>query len=362
LSEALRAKESSGRDNNFNLLRIVAAGAVLVSHAYPISLGPDTPEPLDRVLGMSLGTLAVLTFFAISGYFISQSYYNKRSIVDFVVARALRIFPGLITVLILTVLILGPAFTKYSLAAYFSDHETLLYIPRNLRLWPMQYALPGVFVDNAFPEIINGSLWTLAYEVVCYTMVAVVGMLVSVLNHRRFIGFLVAYAVCYVVVFQLLNSNHAHFLQKPQLLSFPFVIGMALFQFRKQVPLRLPILVVLGTASVISYGNPLFHELFVLAWSYGVFYLGFLRYQRLLAYNRLGDYSYGMYIYAFPVGQIIAALYKGCTPAVMIASSLPLTLLFAILSWHFIEERALAQRSSVSTWLKGRIMLLSTRS
>ena len=140
------------RNNNFNLLRIVAASAVLISHSYPLfSLGRGSTEPLDRVLGMSLGTLAVLTFFAISGYFISQSFHSSRSIVEFTVARSLRIYPGLLAVLVLTVFALGPVFTNVSLSVYFSDHETLFYIPRNLRLWPLQYELPGVFGDNAYP-------------------------------------------------------------------------------------------------------------------------------------------------------------------------------------------------------------------
>jgi peptidoglycan/LPS O-acetylase OafA/YrhL len=352
----LKAKQQpADRDNNFNLIRIIAAGAVLVSHAYPISLGPDTPEPLDRILGMSLGTLAVLTFFAISGYFISQSFYNKRSIIEFFVARGLRIYPALLVVLVLTVLFLGPIFTKVGLATYFSEHETLLYVPRNLALWPLQYGLPGVFLDNAYPAAINGSLWTLAYEVACYTMVAVVGILTF--EHRFFVGFLIVYAVGYVLVFPLLQSNSAHLtiLTNIHLLTLPFVIGMALFHIRQRISLRLPVFVVLGIAAGISYGSSWFHELFVLAWSYGVLYMGFLQYKPLLAYNRLGDYSYGMYIYAFPVEQTFAALYNERGPVVMIIFALPLTLLFAAISWHCVEKRAIAQRSTLSAWLTGRM-------
>jgi len=349
----LQTKVTAGRENNFNLLRIIAAGAVLVSHAYPISSGPETPEPLDRVLGMTLGTLAVLTFFSISGYFISQSFHNRRSVVEFAAARALRIYPGLLAVLVLTVFALGPIFTKVDLANYFLDRETLFYIPKNLRLWPLQYELPGVFEDNPYPGAINGSLWTLVYEVACYAMVAVVGMFGLALNGRRFIGFVVAYAIWYVAAIPLLQSNYNHLtiLRNLHLLALPFVIGMILFQFRQRAPLRLSMLVLLGAASAISYGSPWFHELFILAWSYGIFYLGFLRYEPLLAYNRLGDYSYGMYIYGFPVEQVIAAVYRGCTPAVMVTLSMPLTLLLAVLSWHCVEERALAQRSTVSAWL-----------
>ena len=351
----LQEIQTTGRGNNFNLLRILAASAVLISHAYPISIGPGTREPLDYLLGMNLGTLAVLTFFAISGYFISQSF-ERRRILEFAMARALRIYPGLLVVLVLTVFVLGSVFTKSGLASFFSDRDTLLYIPRNLLLWPLQYELPGVFDDNAYPRAINGSLWTLAYEVACYVMVAVVGIFGLALNHRRFAGFLVLYAVCYIAAFPILRSNYGHLtiLRNIHLLSLPFVIGMALFQFRQQVPWRFSIMLVLGTASAISYGSSWFHELFILAWSYGVFYLGFLKYEPLLAYNRLGDYSYGTYIYGFPVEQVIATLYKGCSPVTMMTLSLPLTLLFAIFSWHCIEERALGQRSFIMAWLKKR--------
>jgi peptidoglycan/LPS O-acetylase OafA/YrhL len=350
---SLQTRVTAGRENNFNLLRIIAAGAVLVSHAYPISSGPATPEPLARVLGMNLGTLAVLTFFSISGYFISQSFHGRRSVVEFAVARALRIYPGLLWVLVLTVFALGPVFTKLSLANYFLDQETLFYIPKNLLLWPLQYELPGVFDDNVYPRAINGSLWTLVYEVACYALVAIVGMFGLALNGRRFSGFLVAYAIWYVAAIPLLRSNYAHLtiLRNLHLLTLPFVIGMTLFQFRQQVQLRFSILVPLAVGSAMSYGRPWFHELFILAWSYGILHLGFLRYEPLLAYNRLGDYSYGMYIYGFPAEQVVAAVYSEYTPAVMMTVSMPLTLLLAILSWHCVEERALGQKSPVSAWL-----------
>jgi peptidoglycan/LPS O-acetylase OafA/YrhL len=349
-------KQIADRDNNFNLLRILAAGAVLISHAYPLSLGPGAAEPLERVLGISLGTLAVLTFFAISGYFISQSFHDRRSFTDFAVARVLRIYPGLITVLVLTVLAVGPLFTNATLAVYFTQPETWLYIPKNLRLWNLQYALPAVFEDNPYPGAINGSLWTLVYEVACYAMVAVLGIFGMAANRRYFSSFLVVYAVCYLTVPSLLagDSGHLAALRNLHLLALPFIIGMSLFQFRESVPIRFPILITLAAVSAVSYGRPGFHELFVLAWSYGVFCLGFLRFQPLLVYNRLGDYSYGTYIYAFPIEQIVVALYRGCTPLVMVTLSVPLTLLFAVLSWHCIERRALAKRSIVSSWLGGR--------
>src|SRR5271166_1142826 len=133
------------RDNNFNLIRMIAATAVLVSHAYPLALGAGTIEPLEHWLGMSLGTLAVCSFFLISGYFISHSFHRKHDVIEFTAARVLRSYPGLFAALIVTVFIQGPAFTKFRLGAYFSQPETRLYLPRNLSLIALQYVLPGVF-------------------------------------------------------------------------------------------------------------------------------------------------------------------------------------------------------------------------
>ena len=138
---------ADSRDNNFNLLRMVAAGAVLVSHAYPISLGIGAVEPLARALSMSLGTLAVVTFFIISGFFISQSFEKRSSLLTFCVARVLRIYPGLLMVLLFTVLVVGPIFTQLTMRAYFTDVGTTSYIPHNLSLKWLQYELPGVFIE-----------------------------------------------------------------------------------------------------------------------------------------------------------------------------------------------------------------------
>jgi peptidoglycan/LPS O-acetylase OafA/YrhL len=349
----LETKIVSGRDNNFNLLRLIAAASVLVSHAYPISLGPSAAEPLARSIGMTLGTVGVITFFSISGYFISQSFHHRRSLLQFVVARGLRIYPGLLWVLALTVLIVGPAFTKLDLTHYYMDRETISYIPRNLLLGRLQYKLPGVFDDNPFPGDINGSLWTLIYEVACYMMVAVIGLFGLTASNRRFNVFLLMYGLWYLALMPILQGDNERLtmLRDLHLLTLPFVIGMTVFQNRQRLQLRFSILALLAGASLVSCNRLWFHEIFILAWSYGVFYLGFLRVAPFLKFNRLGDYSYGMYIFGFPVEQVIAALYVGSSPNFVILLSMPLTLILAIVSWHCVEERALAQKANLSLWL-----------
>lgn len=157
----------AGRDNNLNAIRMVAASAVLVSHAWPITLGAAAAEPLFRETGQSLGHFAVAVFFGVSGLLIARSFDRRRSMIHFLVARVLRLYPALLAVAILTVVV-GGFMSRLDLAAYVRSPETWTYIPANLSLAFMQYPLPGVFEGNPYGPPINGSLWTLFYEVACY--------------------------------------------------------------------------------------------------------------------------------------------------------------------------------------------------
>ena len=199
-----------GRNNNFNLLRMIAATAVVISHAFPISLGMQAVEPLEPTLHFSLGTLSVFTFFAISGFFISQSFDRRRSLIDFAAARVLRIYPGLLVTLLITALIIGPMFTTMPLISYFTDRDTALYVTRNLTLKWLQYDLPGVLRDNPYTAIVNGSLWSLFYEVSCYILVVALGVSgVAGRRRYRFAAFLGVYLVVYVGYNLISIGNHA---------------------------------------------------------------------------------------------------------------------------------------------------------
>jgi peptidoglycan/LPS O-acetylase OafA/YrhL len=338
------------RDNNFNLLRMIAATAVLVSHAYPIALGTGAPEPLSAVLHINLGTVAVLTFFAISGYFISKSFHEGANSLEFWTARVLRLYPALLVVLLVTILVMGPACTTENLWAYFTDRRVFSYLERNLSLIRLQYDLPGVFHDNPYPDAINGSLWTLVYEVACYAMVALTARLGLAASKGRFIAFLGMYFISYAALecFGLDGNARIRGIHE---LSLPFVLGMVLYQFRQRLPLSAVLCGLLGAVALLTYGSPRFYEAFVLSWSYLIFYVGYLPIRPLKAYNQLGDYSYGMYLYAFPCEQLAVGMWKGISPLELIAISFPATLVCAVLSWHLLEKSALARRAAVAAWI-----------
>ena len=135
---------ATSRDNNLNLIRMVAAFAVLISHAWPIALGPQAVEPLKAVTGHSLGTLSVWVFFAISGYLISLSFVRTDDTSQFVMARMRRLIPGLIISVLVVAFVLGPLVTALPLGAYLIDPATGTFVLRNIMMAAPQYHLPGV--------------------------------------------------------------------------------------------------------------------------------------------------------------------------------------------------------------------------
>lgn len=328
---------SDGRNNHFNLIRMIAATGVLVSHAYPISLGERAAEPLQRWLnGMSLGTVSVYVFFAISGFFIAKSFDRSSSLGRFLRARALRLYPALAMVLVWTVMIAGLFLTVETPWVYWAAVPE--YLLRNLSLYGVQFALPGVFVENPLGPAINGSLWTLFHEVMCYVGVFLLGLL-GLLRNRRVLALLfVGFVILQPVALSLpLPIKLAAFLR----LALPFAIGTAFYVWRDAVPLNLYVGLALVALTLLAYVTPLFPVAFALALSYWIFLIGLAEAPTLLAYNRLGDYSYGIYIYAFPAQQLMA--FWGVTlPLLNMVLAFPVTLALAVLSWHLIEKPALS--------------------
>lgn len=327
---------TKGRDNHFNLIRMIAASGVLVAHAFPISLGEGATEPLQLWLnGTSLGTVCVYIFFVISGFFITKSFDRSPNLHRFIYARVLRVYPALLVVLLVTVFG-GALLTTAPSGPYWQD--SFFYVLRNLSLFDLQYDLTGVFDANPFGPAINGSLWTLVHEVACYVGVFLLGV-IGLLRHR------VAMVVLLLAITFL--QFLAPLLPVPdRVLSFlklalPFAVGTAFYIWRDNIPLHKSIGFALVLTVVLAFPTPIFNITFVVCLSYWVFLLGLSHSPALLNYNRLGDYSYGVYIYAFPIQQCVA--FGGITnPILNMMIALPLTLGCAVLSWHLIEKPALS--------------------
>ncbi|MEO0369826.1 MAG: acyltransferase [Pseudomonadota bacterium] len=342
---------AQSRDNNFNLIRAVAAVAVLVSHAYPIASGPDTPQPFYALTGFSLGSISVYAFFVISGFLIAQSYERGRSRTQFLVARFLRLWPGLIVSILAVALLLGPLVTALSPAAYFGDTETWTFIARNITLISVQYHLPGVFEDLPYTDI-EGSIWTLLYEVLCYGGVFVLGVLGLLGRPWAMVAVFVAYVSLYFGV-RLVDLGLHSKINALITLAFPFGVGTAFYIWRRYLPLTIWGVAVLALLAWVAKGTLVYGPLFTLALGYAVFWAAYIPKGTLLrSYNKLGDYSYGIYIYAFPLQGFAVWLWGPMTPLQNIILSLPLVLVPSILSWHLVEKPALDLRKQVTGWMR----------
>jgi peptidoglycan/LPS O-acetylase OafA/YrhL len=337
-----------GKRNNLDFIRFVAAAGVIFSHAFPLAQGTGMREPLeDFTRGqVSLGRLCVAVFLVISGVLITQSYERTPGLARFTWARVLRIFPGLAVVLLASAFLLGPAVTRLPLGTYLSSPEPYLYVLRNFTLYTAQWELPGVFTGNVYPGAVNGSLWTLKYEVGFYLLVAGLGAAGLL---RRWVG-LAAWVAAAVVPFVPYVGPRLNFW--PELYLY-FGGGLALYLLRERV--RMSPWVALGCVVALLVTARLgvgFRYAVGCCGAYLVLYLAFLP-SRLSGFARYGDFSYGVYIYAFPVQQLVTALLGGRAEWWMNAAlSLPVVVALAALSWHLVEKPALRLKGSPPVLLR----------
>jgi peptidoglycan/LPS O-acetylase OafA/YrhL len=340
---------ATGRDNNFNLLRIVAAASVLLTHSFALVAGTGDAEPLRMWLDVTLGTIAVDIFFVASGFLVTRSLLNRDDLTDFICARVLRIYPALILMLVLTVLALGAAFTAAPISEYFADHATHVYLAKCATLvFGVVYELPGVFTANAYPTVVNGSLWTMPYEVRMYLALAALWF---ALGFRKLdkswalTRFVVAYAA--VSTLAQLASEVGILREHISLrLSCMFFQGSAFYVLRDRLKLSTrwfyaALVLVVATALLAA---PLFRALYRLSIGFIVLYVAYVPRGWIRQYNRVGDYSYGLYIYAFPIQQMLVAADPTLTVFQLVVASGLLTLSVAAASWHLLEKPMLQKK------------------
>jgi peptidoglycan/LPS O-acetylase OafA/YrhL len=334
--------------DNFLLLRFIAAAMVMYGHSYGFCGMPNHGDILARSglgHGIYSGSIAVGMFFAISGFLVCGSYVKRADLEVFLRARALRILPAFVVCVLLCALVLGVLFTTLPLTAYWFEPGTRYYIWTNLQLGgTMVWNLPGVFVHNFLPNAVNGSLWTLPAEVRMYAWVAILGAL-GILGQRG----LANLAFIALLVFGILWPEHLplvlHLSHVP--LAGMFLAGAFFFVNRDSIPLgTLPMFALLAVA-VAARHSFLFPYLYGAGMAYFCFWFAYV--PNLHWYNRCGDYSYGVYLWGYPVQQAVSAtIGVPVHPWVNLAISLPIACALAAASWHLIEKPALRWKTRLN--------------
>lgn len=333
------------RKNNFDLVRLLAALCVAYGHAF-ILAGQTAPG----FAANAVSTLGVKVFFAISGYLVATSWLSDPHLGRYFMKRALRIFPALIVVTLLAILVLGPLVTRLSLAEYLRHPFTFSYL-HNIRLY-ISYILPGVFEANIYPNAVNGNLWSLPVEFAMYIVTPLAIMLLAsrprpadAVPSRFFLLFAIAYCLA-AFYFSALRTPpprvvfYATDLSAALQVSPYFVVGMAFAICRLDRFLNVQaalLLVVLFAA--IGPPPPYTEAALIVLLPYVVISFA-VSYLPVSRYLKGRDISYGLFLYSFPVQQLLiwAGVRGGWQ---LLASSLLVCLPLAYASWMLIEKRAL---------------------
>ena len=357
---------STTRRNNFNFLRVVLAILVIWSHSYPLLFGSHTLDPLQRILrkqydlpndhAIDTGHLAVCGFFVISGYLVTMSWQRSHGFYDYMKKRILRIYPGYIATVLFCFLIVGPI-SAPSIHGY---NAGLVPLAKRNVVGLVTLGLPvvpPVFVGSPYPNAIDGSLWTIRFEFGCYLMVTILGSLAYFC--RRFLPRKVirTLPVCFfVVVLGIYSANCPgqvggrlaghHFvldgLAKFLRLFVYFVSGMCFYLYRDKVRYSRSIfLLSLGALAASVYILPVLPYTLPIFGAYALLYVAFLK-GPLNQFGRNTDISYGLYLYAFPIQQLLVQHYGSrLSTLTLFVSALLVTCCFAFLSWFLIEKPCL---------------------
>lgn len=332
-----RINTTGGFTSGFDYIRLVLSILVMFGHSFIISgdLSSDKVLPfgIDALVGYSILPM----FFALSGFLVAASLLRTQSLIVFLGLRGLRILPALMVEICLSALVLGPLLTDGTLRDYFGHIEFFQYFLNIIGY--IHYYLPGVFTDNPVPRIVNGSLWTVPYEAECYLALAAISLIGLVRRPKVFLAIFVVLLVglfIWAVIHGDTEPTRTTATGR-QLVLF-FLAGVLAYLFRDSIPFSGWLAVVAAAVFLALVTSHIAIFLLPLPVAYVTLYLG-LQTPKKIPLIFTGDYSYGIYLYAYPMQQAVAhVLPKGQSWYTNFLLALLVVSLFAAFSWHCIEK------------------------
>lgn len=353
------------KNNSFDLMRFIFASLVIYSHAYPLLFGASGSRG-DILMRFSnnqtyFGAFSVNCFFIISGFLVLQSLLQSRSILNYLVKRMLRLLPALLICLLLSALVLGPFISNLSPQEYFFGRigvSPFKYIFDNVTFFAFAptFAIRDLFSQNPYPNAVNGSLWTLEFEFGFYLLLIILSFF-GFFKHKKL-------TVCLTLFLGLLNvllnnlgfklfslpinwwifggGVYASCLE----LSFYFLAGSTIYLFQDRIKFSYRNILLAFCVVLVSLKFGHFNDFALIFLPYIVIALSIKSHIKL--FTKFGDFSYGIYIYAFPIEQSLVKFFRSSLNAkTLTLYTFLITLFISVLSWKFIEKPALDLKKKI---------------
>jgi len=340
----------------FDYLRLGLSLCVVLWHTVVICYGHDVQDALWAGPYKAAFAFILPMFFSLSGFLVCGSLERCRTLVAFMALRVLRIFPALIAEVVLSALLLGPLLTRLPLADYMRSATLYSYFLN--MTGDIHYALPGLFADNPLPAVVNGQLWTVPYELWCYIALALLALLSALRRVWMFLGLLLGYQGLLILVLVRWPVLMGVGIMGPELVLC-FLIGVAVYRLRHRIVWHGGVALAALAAGVALLSLRGGNFLAPLPLAYVTVYLGLLS-PKLPAWLKSGDYSYGIYLYSFPIQQAVALLPWTRVWYINFMISLPLTCLAAMASWHLLEKHVLKHKR-IAYAFEARLLALRGR-
>ncbi len=341
---AARMVEFNNRSTGFDYLRLGLSLSVAVWHSFFLTYGRSAMHSPARVLVLMILPM----FFALSGYLVSGSLVRTRSIHEFLTLRAIRIMPALAVEVVLSAFLIGAAFTTLPLREYFASpmfHHYFLNI-----IGDIHFYLPGVFEDNPMKRV-NGSLWTIPYELYCYLAITVL-WLVGAIRNRKLLLLIVVVVQAALPLRDFFRGGVIKYDEAlpGRMLVLSFLCGVLIYLYREKIVLRTWMFIAAIVASVLLLQTAYTSYLVAFPAAYITAFVGLTNPRRIPVVMD-GDYSYGIYLYAVPIQQAVIVLFPAHRTwwFNLLVAVVPFCL-FAAFSWHVIEKPILSRRRMFVAW------------
>jgi peptidoglycan/LPS O-acetylase OafA/YrhL len=325
--------------NNIDIFRVIAACMVIYGHAYALAPELGQSDFIGRHLGFDYsGSLAVKIFFFLSGLVLTNSLLLKRDPTSFIVSRFFRIWPAFTFVIIASAFLIGPIMTTYTINEYFNNILTYDYILKNLFMH-INFELPGVFTNNTYGNAINGSIWTLPYEIAAYIVLLSLFM-IGIFTNKKIATF-----IFILILLDPLLGNKIALTWLPQvseitLLAPCFAFGSILAIYKNEIEINITVLIGVWLLYYSFNASTYSFYFFYLALFISILFISSLSW--VIKMRPKADISYGIYLWGWPVQQIISILYKEQGVVFNQSSSILISILLGFISWYLIEKRSMA--------------------